>query len=57
MSLILEVVHIPELAIIRQGSDSLSKGLWYAPDPARRMQWEEVARLFAPVWLTTMMMD
>lgn len=52
IGVILEVIHIPGLAMIRQGADPLSRGLWLAPDPRRLTPREELARLFAHVTLT-----
>ena len=48
MQVELEAVHIPGLAIIRQGSDPLSRGLWLPPDPRRLAPSQEIARLFEP---------
>ena len=57
MDAILEVVHIPGLAIIRQGSDPLSRGLWLAPDPRRLSPREEIGRLFLPISISPPLLD
>ena len=57
MGVILEVVHIPGLAIIDQGSDPLSRGLWLAPVPRRLSPREEIARLFLPISVSPLLQD
>lgn len=57
MSVVLEVVHIPGLAIIRQGTDALSRGLWLQPDRRRLSPRQEVSRLFEAATLTPELVD
>ena len=54
---VLEVVHIPGKAMIRQGADPISWGLWLAPDQRRLTPRAKVARLFRPAPLTPTLRD
>lgn len=49
LGIMLQVVHVPGVVMIDQGSDSLSRGVWVTPYQSLRDQRQLTAAVFAPL--------